>query len=125
MRCDPRNRDEQARVLQEALGTTRGSFSVYVIKLTSDVRDSPRRQCRWDDTSKPCVYVGQTSKSVEERFADHLTGHNSRISRYVDRLMPELYEHYNPLDSREQAEAVEQALGCKLYWEGYTLLGGH
>lgn len=105
-------------------GLRMGLYYVYVIRL----RDSARRDRRVTYLGRrgmPCVYVGQTGKTVAERFADHLNGHKTNIRPYVLELLPELYEEYNPLPSREQAETVEAVLGEYLFSQGYTVLGGH
>lgn len=68
--------------------------SVYVVELRPAVAELPRVQ-RLNprrDPSKKCVYVGQTSKTPEERFQEHLNGIHA--SRYVEehgvRLLPRL-----------------------------------
>ncbi len=82
---------------------------------------NPRR-----DPRKKCVYVGQTSKTPEERFQEHLNG--IRASRYVRgyrvRLLPRLYEELNPMTELESLR-MERNLASKLRREGYTVLGGH
>src|SRR5687767_2182616 len=51
------------------------------------------------DPKKACVYVGMTGLAPEERFANHKNGLKAAkvVHRYGVRLMPELYEMYNPM----------------------------
>ena len=45
------------------------------------------------DFKKPCLYVGMTGLTPEERFANHKAGVKaaSVVKRYSLRLLPELY----------------------------------
>ena len=75
---------------------------------------------------KPCVYVGMTGLSPEERFANHKAGIKSAwaVSRYGLRLLPELYAHLNPMPF-EAAAQMEMDLAEDLRRAGYTVTGGH
>jgi hypothetical protein len=81
--------------------------NVYVVlldpavgKLRSVRAANPKR-----DRKKPCVYVGMTGLTPEERFANHKAGTKAAwvVKRYGLRLLPELY----------------------LRRAGYTVTGGH
>jgi hypothetical protein len=78
------------------------------------------------DPQKPCVYVGMSGLTPEERFANHLKGDkaSSAVKRYGVRLLPELYVHLNPMPF-EAAERMEQDLAEDLRRAGYTVTGGH
>ena len=78
------------------------------------------------DPKKPCVYVGMTGLMPEERFANHKAGIKgaSVVKRYGVRLLPELYEHLNPLPF-EAAAQMEMDLAEDLRRAGYTVAGGH
>jgi hypothetical protein len=78
------------------------------------------------DPKKPCVYVGMTGLTPEERFANHKAGIKDAlvVKRYGLRLMPELYQHLNPMPS-EAAAQMEQDLAEDLRRAGYTVTGGH
>ena len=78
------------------------------------------------DAKKPCVYVGMTGLSPEERFANHKAGTKaaSVVESYGLRLLPELYEHLNPMPY-EAAAQMEQDLAEDLRRAGYTVTGGH
>lgn len=78
------------------------------------------------DPSKPCVYVGMTGLTPEERFSNHKQGIKSAwiARRYGIRLLPELYAHLNPLPF-EAATQMEKDLTEDLRRAGYTVTGGH
>jgi hypothetical protein len=101
---------------------------VYVVLLAADAAKlkevravNPRR-----DPAKPCLYVGMTGLTPEERFANHKKG--LKASRVVElyglRLLPEFYEPYNPMPF-EAAVEMERELAEDLRAQGYTVTGGH
>jgi len=101
--------------------------NVYVILLKpaaakhpSVLRLNPKR-----DPAKPCVYVGMTGLPVEHRFENHKHGYKSSwvVEKYWVRLMPELFEHLNPMPF-EAAVQMEMDLAEDLRAEGYTVTGG-
>ncbi|AKT41534.1 hypothetical protein [Chondromyces crocatus] len=49
-------------------------FWIYVIELGSSARLDPAFEHELRDPRKPCLYVGSTGKTIEERYADHLNG---------------------------------------------------
>ena len=78
------------------------------------------------DRKKPCVYVGMTGLTPEERFANHKAGTKAAwvVKRYGLRLLRELYEHLNPMPYEAAAE-MEKDLAEDLRRAGYTVTGGH
>ncbi len=78
------------------------------------------------DRKKPCVYVGMTGLTPEERFANHKTGTKaaSLVKRFGIRLLPELYAHLNPMPF-EAAMQMEKDLAEDLRRAGCTVAGGH
>ena len=78
------------------------------------------------DRKKPSVYVGMTGLTPEERFANHKAGIKDAplVKRYGLRLLPELYQHLNPMPF-EAAAQMEQDLAEDLRRAGYTVTGGH
>jgi hypothetical protein len=78
------------------------------------------------DPQQPCVYVGMTGLTPEERFANHEQGIKSAsvVKRYGIRLLPEFYAHLNPMPY-EAAAQMEQDLAEDLRRVGYTVTGGH
>lgn len=78
------------------------------------------------DPAMPCVYVGMTGLTPEERFANHKAGIKDApvVRRHGVRLLPELYEHLNPMPF-EAAVQMEMDLADDLRRAGYTVAGGH
>jgi len=78
------------------------------------------------DPAKPCVYVGLTGLTPAERFANHKAGIKAAVitKRYGLRLLPELYEHLNPMPYAAAAK-MEVDLAEDLRRAGYTVTGGH
>ena len=78
------------------------------------------------DPARPCVYVGMSGLTPEARFANHKMGIKAArvVKRYGIRLLPELYEHLNPMPF-EAAARMEMDLAEDLRREGYTVTGGH
>jgi predicted GIY-YIG superfamily endonuclease len=95
---------------------------VYVVLLSSDVRfEAKFKRCNPDyDPAKPCVYVGMTGLDPDDRFDKHKAGirSNKYVQRYGLRLVPELYERYNPM-SYGVAKAMEVELAISLRENGY------
>ena len=75
---------------------------------------------------KPCVYVGMSGLTPEERFANHKQGIKAAavVQRSGIRLLPELYAHLNPMPYAAAAQ-MENDLAEDLRREGYTVTGGH
>ena len=101
---------------------------VYVVLLDSAVaKIRTVRAANPDrDRKKPCVYVGMSGLTPEERFANHKAGIKaaSVVTRYGIGLLPELYEHLNPMPF-EAAATMEVDLAEDLRRAGYTDTGGH
>ena len=102
--------------------------SVYVVlldgaagKLRKVLAANPKR-----DPKKPCVYVGLTGLDPQARFANHKAGIKaaSVVRRHGLRLLPDLYEHLNPMPF-EAAAQMEMDLAEDLRRAGYTVTGGH
>jgi hypothetical protein len=102
--------------------------NVYVVLLKNTVTNHPSilRLNPQRDPSKPCVYVGMTGIRVDHRFENHKNGYKSAwvVRKYGVRLMPELYEHLNPMPF-EAALQMESELAEDLRAAGYTVTGGH
>lgn len=84
---------------------------VYVVELSQDVLDEPRFRKRNPDyvAGRPCVYVGMTGLDPDVRFDKHKAGlqANRFVQQYGLRLLPDLYEAFNPL---RYEEAVDQEI---------------
>jgi predicted GIY-YIG superfamily endonuclease len=110
----------QARRAARALravthGQTGAKHSVYVILLHDTWRHQP-----WG------LYVGQTSRDPDWRFDQHKAGYkaSSSAKRYGVCLLPELYEHLNPMRQWESLE-LEAALAEAFQAAGVEVEGGH
>ena len=98
--------------------------NVYVVLLDSEVlakekkfRDAnPNCVPGW-----PCLYVGQTGKTPEQRFEDHKRGYKSNkyAEKYGIRLALEFLERANPM-TYEESCAEEKRLGTLLKQLGYA-----
>ena len=99
-----------------------GHHHVYVIELSRDVLGEPKfRKCNpYYDITRPCVYVGMTGLDPDVRFDKHMAGirANRFVLRYGLRLMPELYEVFNPMPY-EAAREMEVELAIALRAKGY------
>jgi len=102
----------------------RHHHSVYVIELDPYVLNFARFRAANPnrDMLKPCVYVGMTGLTPEERFAKHKAGirANSYVQRYGLRLLPRLYAYANPMPY-EAAREMEVELAIALQEEGYAV----
>jgi len=91
-----------------------GRYSVYVIQLESSTGE------------KPDLYVGQTTKTVEERFSEHQSGvrTSSKISERAVKLRMDLIPEKPVLRTKAEAETYEAWLAEWLRSHGYKVLGG-
>jgi hypothetical protein len=118
------------RTFRQLRAATESGFHhcVYVVlldpKAAKDrivLRENPHR-----DPRKPCVYVGMTGLPPEERFQNHKHGIKAArvVQQYGLRLLPELYECFNPMPF-EAAVEMERDLAEDLRRQGFTVTGGH
>ena len=95
---------------------------MYVIELHLDVLQEPAfRRCNPGYVAgRPCVYVGMTGLDPDVRFDKHMAGiqSNSYVRRYGLRLLPDLYEGFNPM-SYQDAVAREVEVGSDLRSAGF------
>ena len=97
-------------------------YYVYVIELDPHVANL--RKYRQKNPAyimgNGCVYVGQSSREPTLRFEQHKEGYKSNkyAREYGIRLRPELYEKYNPIPTRKDAEEIEKMLGKQLRKQG-------
>lgn len=100
---------------------------MYVVLLSSDVLREGRflRANPHYLGARPCVYVGMTGLSPDERFDKHKAGlkANRYVQQYGLRLLPELYEVFNPMPYRA-AQEMEVELAIGLREEGYAVWQG-
>jgi len=105
----------------------RHHHNVYVVELarTVTLEQKFRRANPGYQEGKPCVYVGMTGLAPDIRFDKHKAGiqSNRYVREYGLRLLPALYECYNPMPYRAAAE-MEVELGIALREEGYGVWQG-
>ena len=98
--------------------------SVYVVELDKKVLESKKfREANPEYVEgKPCVYVGMTGLTPEQRFENHLNGNwaNGYVRRFGIRLRPKLYEQYNPM-TNDEAKKKEVWLAERLRRKGYAV----
>jgi hypothetical protein len=100
----------------------RDHYHVYVIELSKDVLYEGRFKKANPDyiTGKLCVYVGMTGLDPDVRFDKHKAGIQSNrfVKQFGLRLLPELYELYNPM-SYDGARDLEVELAIDFREAGY------
>ena len=104
-------------VYGEAYGQ-RTQYSLYVIELAP-------AQSHTEDALPP-LYVGQTSKPIEERFQEHVDGGwtaSRRVTGRAIRLRTDLIPNTNLYYFREDAERAETQLGIELQQLGHRVYG--
>lgn len=89
-----------------------------MVLLSDRVWNEPRfrRANPGHDITRPCVYVGMTGLDPDLRFDRHKAGiqANPFVQRYGVRLLPQLYDVFNPMpyDAAREME-VELAIGLR------------
>lgn len=77
-----------------------------------------------------CLYVGMTSKTPKERFAQHKTGYKNKkghnlssaiVYKYGQYLRPSLYNHIKPFPTRKEALKMEEILALELRRKRYAV----
>jgi hypothetical protein len=99
---------------------------VYVVELSKDVLLEPRFRKNNPGyiEGKPCVYVGMTGLDPDVRFDKHNAGIQSNrfAQQYGLRLLPDLYEAFNPMAYKDAVMWLLCALGLK-FWRGPVAAG--
>ena len=105
----------------------RPTCCIYVISLNDEFLGERRCRQRFHKANpnyvegQKCYYVGMTSKTPEERFAQHKSDHSASspwVNNYGIRLEPGLYEHI-PLLSKAEAKVMEVSHAEYLRSQGY------
>jgi predicted GIY-YIG superfamily endonuclease len=95
---------------------------VYVVELSDRVwNEATFRKANPDNRlGKPFVYVGMTGLDPDRRFDKHKAGiqANRFVQTYGVRLLPALYEVFNPMPY-EAAREMEVELAIGLREQGY------
>lgn len=99
-------------------------YHVYVIRLDDAVLQEPKFAAANPQhvPGKPCVYVGMTGLSPDERFENHKRGHkaNRYVKKYGLYLMRRKFRHLNPL-TYEAAQELEVQLAERLRRRGFAV----
>lgn len=110
-------------------------YTVYVIELRRKVFTEDRKFREANPQYNgvlECLYVGQTSKTPQERLTQHKTGYRNAkgqklsaniVEKYGKYLRPGLYQNIGPL-SRKEALEVERGLSLELRKKGYAVWFG-
>ena len=97
---------------------------VYVIELDEAVRGEKKFAAANPNArlDKPCLYVGLTGLTPEERFANHKAGKKASayVKKFGVRLRPKYFEGLNPM-TYEQAKVEEPALAQRLRKRGFAV----
>jgi hypothetical protein len=100
----------------------RHRYSVYVVELSDAVWNEPRFRKANPDCllGRPFVYVGMTGLDPDLRFDRHKAGiqANRFVQAYGLRLLPQLYEVYNPMPY-DGARDMEVELAIALREKGF------
>ena len=98
-------------------------YYVYVIELEPKVADLRKFRSKNPKYIKGngCVYIGQSIRVPKLRFEQHKEGYKSNkfAKLYGLKLRQDLYEKYNPIPTRKDAEEIEEMLGRELRQQGY------
>ncbi len=100
----------------------RPHYHVYVVELSDEVWNAARfRRANPNyELGKPFVYVGMTGLDPDVRFDKHKAGiqANTFVRDYGLRLLPALYDRYNPMPY-SAAREMEVELGISLRVRGF------
>lgn len=120
------------KVAHTYLGIMPTAYTVYVIELSRKVFTEDRKFREANPQYNgvlECLYVGQTSKTPQERLMQHKTGARTAkghklssdiVRKYGLYLRPSLYQDIGSL-GREEALEVEKGLALELRRKGYAV----
>ena len=93
---------------------TKGTHKVYIILLDGFLKNG-----------RHGLYVGQTSRTIENRFKQHLSGGelSAKCYKRMRRLLPSLYSHLSPMTKQESLD-IEEALVDEFRAVGIRTDGG-
>ena len=102
-------------------------YCVYVIRLRKEILTHKkfRDANPGHRPDKPCVYVGSTSRTPEERYQRHIDPASKVGSRWVKQYHIQLHKRLTDKQpkfaTREEAEVHEQVLSARLRRKGYAV----
>lgn len=122
MRLNPQPEPPSLPAPKNLVARRRHHHHVYVVELSKDVLSEPRfrKNSPGYIEGKPCVYVGMTGLDPDVRFDKHKAGiqSNSYVQQYGLRLLPDLYEGFNPMSYKDAVER-EIEIGIDLRSAGF------
>ena len=118
--------EEMQQIAKERGGKTPkksdARYNIYVIELNEAVLKNKKfmKANPGYVVGKPCVYVGMTARTPEERFEQHKTGYKAAkfAHKYGVRLKPRLFRSHNPMTFAE-ARWMEVEKARRLRKRGY------
>ncbi|EAR00869.1 ribose-5-phosphate isomerase [Maribacter sp. HTCC2170] len=111
----------------------KNTYRVYVIELSKRVFSENAKFRAANPQFNgvlQCLYVGMTSKTPKERFEQHKSGYRNKkgyklssnlVQKYGMYLRSSLYNHIDPLSTREKALKMEELLTMELRRKGYAV----
>ena len=111
----------------------KATYRVYVVELSKRVFTENRKFREANPQFNgvlQCLYVGMTSKAPKTRFEQHKSGYvNSKghnlssgiVRKYGMYLRPSLYNHIQPLKTRDEALRMEKTLALELRRKKYPV----
>ncbi|WP_405414239.1 ribose-5-phosphate isomerase [Maribacter sp. Asnod1-A12] len=108
-------------------------YSIYVIELSKKVFSENRKFREANPQFNgvlECLYVGMTSKTPKDRFAQHKNGTLSKkghnisskiVQKYGLYLRGSLFNHLDPIKSRAEALKMEEQLALELRRKKYAV----
>ena len=108
-------------------------YRIYVIELSKRVFTENAKFRRANPQFNgvlQCLYVGMTSKTPKERFIQHKTGYRNKkgyklssniVEKYGLYLRPSLYNHIDPITTRQEALKMEETLALELRRQRYAV----
>ena len=108
-------------------------YQVYVIELSKKVFTESAKFRNANPQFNgvlECLYVGMTSKTPKERFEQHKTGYRNKkgyklsssiVQKYGMYLRPNLYNHIEPVSTRQEALKLEKGLALELRRKRYAV----
>jgi predicted GIY-YIG superfamily endonuclease len=111
----------------------KAQYHIYVVELSKRVFTENRKFREANPQFNgvlQCLYVGMTSKSPKERFVQHKTGYRNKkgykissniVEKYGLYLRPSLYNHIDPITTRQDALKMEETLALQLRRQRYAV----
>ena len=99
-------------------------FSVYVVRLKPEVLEVKKYRDKNPGyvEGKPCVYVGMTGLTPDERLENHRRDHkaNRFVRDFGEYLMRRKFKRLNPM-TYEKARDTEEQLAERLRRKGFAV----